>query len=78
MRFWYRTMVTVIAVVAVFCISVIAYVGFELWDAGERQQTVLTGDRIQWTNGFYEATGRLSDGLLEELVVRRLKPGLPG
>lgn len=78
MRFWYRTMVTLIAVTSVFCLSVIAYVGFELWAAGERQQTVLSGDRIEWSNGFYEATGYLSDGVLEEMVVRRLKPALPG
>lgn len=78
MRFWYRAMVTLIAVTSVFCISVIAYVGFELWAAGERQQTVLKDDLFQWSNGFYEATGTLTDGVLEEMVIRRMQPVLPG
>lgn len=78
MRFWYRALVTFMAVMSVFCISVLAFVGFELWAAGERQQTVLDGDRIYWNNGFYEANGILSDGVLEEIVVRRLRPELPG
>ena len=78
MRFWYRALVTFMAVMSVFCISVIAYVGFELWTMGERQQTIVAGDRLHWSNGFYEATGRLNDGVLEELIIKRLRPELPG
>jgi len=78
MRFWYRALVTFMAVMSVFCISVIAYVGFELWTMGERQQTIVAGDRLHWSNGFYEATGRLNDGVLEERIIKRLRPELPG
>ena len=74
MRKWYRAMVVFLTVSAVFCISSVAYVGFQLWYWGENQRTFADGDRIEWNNGLYEGTGILSDGVIAEMTIRRVRP----
>lgn len=70
---WYRALVVFMTVSAVFCMTAVVYAGFELWYLAENRQTLVDGDRIEWSNGLYEGTGFLKGGVLDEMTIRRVR-----
>ena len=71
MKFWYRTMVAVIAAAAVFCTTAVVWAGCGLWKAAQEQELLCDGERFQWHCGRYEAEGWLENGVLEEMTIER-------
>ena len=70
---WYRALVTFMAVAMAICTAGMVYVGCELWQAGQTQAIDWTDDGFQWSKGLYDVSGRLEDGVLDELIVRRIR-----
>lgn len=68
---WYRALVVFMAAAMTLCTVGMAYAGFELWQSARRQETVWTDDSFCWSNGLYDVNGRMRDGVLQELTVRR-------
>ena len=78
MRFWYRTMVTVMAAAATFCTAALICLELDLWQWGAEQTLVCDGEKILWSSGLYEGTGVLEDGMLKRIVIERAFPDMSG
>lgn len=76
MRFWYRMLVATVAVSAALCTTAVICLEFELWQAAQDQKMLCDGETIRWSNGLYEASGTISGGRLERLVIERPLPVL--
>ena len=73
MATWYRVLVAFMAVAMAFCTAGMVYAGCELWQAGQAQTVRWREDGFQWNNGLYDVSGRLDGGVLDELIVRRVR-----
>lgn len=73
---WYRALVVFMATAMTLCTAGMAYAGFELWQSGRHPGLVWTDDDFCWSNGQYDVSGQMSDGVLQELTVRRARLSL--
>lgn len=73
---WYRALVAFMAVAMAVCTAGMVYAGCELWQAGKTQEIRWKDDSFQWSNGMYNVSGRLDGGVLDELIVRRVRLSL--
>jgi hypothetical protein len=69
-------LVAAVAVSAALCTTAVICLEFELWQAAKDQKMLCVGETLSWSNGLYEASGTISGGRLERLVIERSLPVL--
>lgn len=69
MRMGYRALVVLMAMAMLLSVAWMGYTGTELLLRSERE-TILENHNFLWNSGCYTISGRIGNGILEEMVIR--------